>query len=80
MTLEHNNKMHNNLTFDEKLVKLLEHWIKHNDDHAENYKDWAKKTKEKGMNDVGLQLEDAVDMTELISNKFKKALELIKNR
>jgi hypothetical protein len=80
MTLEHNNKMHNNLTFDEKLVKLLEHWIKHNDDHAENYKDWAKKTKEKGMNDVGLQLEDAVDMTELISNKFKKALELIKNQ
>ena len=80
MPHEHNHETHNSLTFDEKLVKLLEHWIKHNDDHAENYRDWAKKTKEKGMNDVGLLLEDAVDMTELISNKFKKALELIQNR
>ena len=80
MTHENNHEIHNSLTFDEKLVKLLEHWIKHNDDHAENYRDWAEKTKEKGMNDVGLLLEDAVDMTELISNKFKKALELIKKR
>jgi len=42
MTHEHNHEIHNSLTFDEKLVKLLEHWIKHNDDHAENYRDWAK--------------------------------------
>ncbi len=80
MTHKHNHEIHNSLTFDEKLVKLLEHWIKHNDDHAENYRDWAKKTKEKGMNDVDLLLQDAVDMTELINNKFKKALELIRNR
>lgn len=80
MTHEHNYEIHNSLTFDKKLVKLLEHWIKHNDDHAENYRDWAEKTKEKGMNDVDLLLQDAVDMTELINNKFKKALELIQNR
>ena len=80
MAHEHNHETHNSLTFDKKLVKLLEHWIKHNDDHAENYRDWAEKTKEKGMIDVDLLLQDAVDMTELMSNKFKKALELIKNR
>ena len=79
MAHDHNHKTHGDLTFNEKLVKLLEHWIKHNDDHAENYRDWAKKTKEKGMNDVGLLLEDVVGMTELINNKFKKALELIKS-
>ena len=80
MTHEHNHEIHNSLTFDEKLVKLLEHWIKHNNDHAENYRNWAEKTKEKGMVDVDLLLHDAVDMTELISNKFKEALELIQNR
>lgn len=79
MAHDHNHETHGNLTFNEKLVKLLEHWIKHNDDHAENYKDWAVKTKEKGMNDIGLLLEDVVGMTELINNKFKKALELIKS-
>jgi len=79
MTHEHNHEIHNSLTFDEKLVKLLEHWIKHNDDHAENYRNWAKKTKEKGMNDVDSLLQDAVELTELINNKFKEALELIKS-
>ena len=79
MAPDHIHEIHNSLTFNEKMVKLLEHWIKHNDDHAENYKNWAVKTKEKGMNDVGLLLRDAVDMTELINNKFKKALELIKS-
>jgi len=80
MAHEHNHEIHDSLTFDEKLVKLLEHWIKHNDDHAENYRNWAEKTKEKGMIDVDLLLQDAIDMTELVSNKFKKALELIQNR
>ena len=84
MAHEHNHEIHdslnNSLTFDEKLVKLLEHWIKHNNDHAENYRNWAEKTKEKGMINVDLLLQDAVDMTELISNKFKEALELIQNR
>ena len=75
----HNHETNSNLTFNEKLVKLLEHWIKHNDDHAANYRDWSKKTKEKGMNDVGLILEDVVSMTESINNKFEKALELIKS-
>ena len=80
MAHEHNHEIHTSLAFDEKMVKLLEHWIGHNDDHAASYRNWSEKTKEKDMNDVGLLLEDAVDMTELISNKFKKALELIKNR
>ena len=80
MHYEHNHETHHTLTFDEKLVKLLEHWIKHNNDHAENYRNLAKKTKEKGMIDVDLLLQEAIDMTELISNKFKKALELIRNR
>jgi hypothetical protein len=74
MTHDHNHETHGDLTFNEKLVKLLEHWIKHNDDHAENYKNWAVKSKENGMNDIGLLLEDAIDMTELISDKFKEAL------
>ncbi|MBC2696602.1 MAG: hypothetical protein HF982_15260 [Desulfobacteraceae bacterium] len=79
MAHDHNHETHTILTFDEKLVKLLEHWIKHNDDHAENYRNWAEKTKEKGMNDVDLLLQDAVELTELINNKFKEALELIKS-
>ncbi|MBU4185302.1 MAG: hypothetical protein KKC23_03725, partial [Proteobacteria bacterium] len=54
---EHNHEIHTSLAFDEKMVKLLEHWIRHNDDHSASYRDWSEKTKEKDMNDVGLLLE-----------------------
>jgi hypothetical protein len=60
------------------MIKLLEHWIRHNDDHAETYRDWAKKAKEKNMDEAGLLLEDAAEMTLMISKKFKEAAELIK--
>ena len=32
---------HAPLSFSEKLVKLLDHWIEHNDHHAEDYRKWA---------------------------------------
>jgi hypothetical protein len=54
----HDHDIESTLSFDEKMIKLLEHWIKHNDDHAETYKDWAKKAKEKNMDKAGALLED----------------------
>ncbi len=69
--------MRSPLSFDEKMIKLLEHWIKHNDDHAETYRDWAQKAKEKNMREAGLLLEDAADMTLMISKKFEEAATLI---
>jgi len=59
------------------MIKLLEHWIKHNDDHAETYRDWAQKAKEKNMREAGLLLEDAAEMTRMISKKFEEAATLI---
>ena len=35
----------NTLSFQEKMIKLLDHWIKHNDDHSKTYIDWAEKGK-----------------------------------
>ena len=66
------------LSFDEKMVKLLEHWIKHNVDHSETYKDWAKRVKEKDMNKVNLLLNEAADITLKINNIFREALKEIK--
>jgi hypothetical protein len=31
------------LSLDDKLIKLLEHWIRHNQEHAKTYGDWAEK-------------------------------------
>jgi len=46
---DHDHEIESTLSFDEKMIKLLEHWVKHNDDHAETYRGWAKKAKEKNM-------------------------------
>ncbi len=74
---QHDHEMRSPLSFDEKMIKLLEHWIKHNDDHAETYRDWAQKAKEKNMREAGLLLEDAAEMTLMISKKFEEAATLI---
>jgi hypothetical protein len=75
---DHTHEIQSTLSFDEKMIKLLEHWIRHNDDHAETYRDWAKKAKEKNMDEAGSLLEDAAEMTLMISKKFDEASELIK--
>ncbi len=55
----HHHEVKSELTFDEKLIKLLEHWLKHNDDHAGNYRDWAEKARQNQLEAVGALLEDA---------------------
>jgi hypothetical protein len=57
----------------EKLVKLLDHWVAHNNDHADNYAQWSGKAEEMGLEQVAGLLKDAADLTHAISNKFIKA-------
>ena len=62
------------LSFDEKIEKMLSHWIKHNQDHASNYRNWAEKAKANGKDRAGLLLEEAADMALAINEKFEAAL------
>ncbi|MCF8070299.1 MAG: hypothetical protein K9L30_17085 [Desulfobacterales bacterium] len=75
---EHDHGEENSLTESEKLIKLLEHWIHHNDDHAENYRNWASKAKDSGLTDVEGFLKEAAEKTMEISTLFKKAKGCIK--
>ena len=72
-------KIESILSFDEKLSKLLKHWLKHNESHAEAYRNWAIKAKENEMPEAGALIEDAADMTRLINAKFEKAIHFIKH-
>ena len=74
---QHDHEIQSTLSFDEKMIKLLEHWIKHNGEHAATYRDWAQKAKEKNMRKASLLLEDAAEMTLMISKKFEEAAALI---
>ncbi len=76
----HDHEVKSELTFDEKLIKLLEHWLKHNDDHAGNYRDWAEKARQNQLEAVGALLEDVCDLTAEINAKFESAAELVRKK
>lgn len=62
------------LSFDEKLVKLLEHWIRHNRDHAETYSEWAEKAAAESRGEVAVLLNEAVSRTLELNRCFEKAV------
>jgi hypothetical protein len=65
------------LTFHEKTVKMLEHWIKHNHEHAQNYNKWANEIKNNIDENVSVFLKDAADLTLSINKKFEEAVNLL---
>ncbi len=70
----HDHDSHEEMPFDEKLMKLFSHWIKHNEDHALNYRNWAEKAKTNGRGQAAELLEEAAGMSLTINEKFEAAL------
>lgn len=69
-----------NLSFDEKMIKLLKHWVRHNDDHVDTYRQWAEKATDMDMPDVGRLIAEAAEMTLDIRKKIETAIDRVKNR
>lgn len=73
MAHNHDHDAESNIPFQEKMAKLLAHWIKHNDDHAESYREWAGRMTENDMAVPASFLNEAAEMTLEISKKFEAA-------
>lgn len=58
----------------EKLGRLLEYWIKHNEEHANTYLEWSKKATTWEIKDVAEILEEAANTTLSLNALFKEAL------
>jgi hypothetical protein len=52
--------------------------LKHNDDHAAGYRDWAARARENGLTDAAALLEEAAGMTLEINRKFEAAAKVAK--
>ena len=59
----HDHDFQGEMPFDEILLKLLSHWIKHNEGHALNYRNWAEKAKANGQEENGVLLIEAAVST-----------------
>ena len=73
----HDHDSHGELSFDEKMAKMLDHWIKHNQDHALNYRNWAEKAKANDQHQAAVLLEEAADMSLSVNQKFEAALAIL---
>jgi hypothetical protein len=56
----------------EKLRVLIPHWIEHNEEHAEEYRQWAEHA-----NDASVYLLAAAEMVESTNKALKAALEML---
>lgn len=74
----HHHESDGNLSFGQKMEKLLEHWLKHNSDHIGTYRQWAQKAKENGLNDISALLEDIASASLSLNDKFEEAGKLLK--
>ena len=73
----HDHDSHSEMPFDEKLLKLLNHWIKHNEDHALNYRNWAEKAKANDQKKAAVLLAEAAEMSLAVNDKFRNVLTLM---
>jgi hypothetical protein len=64
----------------DKLRILLAHWVKHNDAHAQTYREWAQRAEEMSLGDVGGRLMEAVDLTLAINRTLEAALKAMASR
>ncbi|KPA12000.1 hypothetical protein MHK_007776 [Candidatus Magnetomorum sp. HK-1] len=65
---------HSPQTDRDRIKKIITHWLKHNDDHISNYKEWAYKARFEKLPDVSELLIEIADMSQAMNKKFQKAL------
>lgn len=57
-----------------KLFIVIEHWIEHNESHAEEYERWAQTAGELGFNQVKEEIGVAMEKISQANQHLKKAL------
>lgn len=70
---DHGHESGGGMSLEEKLERLLAHWIDHNGDHANTYRDWATQAEGHDLAKVGERLRKAAELTEEISRQFEAA-------
>lgn len=57
----------------QKLHVMLEHWIEHDDSHAENYREWAGKASAAGEEEIAKEIHLAINDSDSVKSHLKRA-------
>ncbi|GAB4422946.1 MAG: hypothetical protein OHK0032_18220 [Thermodesulfovibrionales bacterium] len=61
----------------EKLKRLLNHWMEHNNEHAETYREWAEKASSLGNEELSKTLHRLNQDTKRLNKLFEEAIQQI---
>ena len=75
----HEEHSHASPSDSEKLIKMIEHWIHHNQDHASSYREWARRAEEQGHQEVCQILQSVADGSVQQNESMEKALQLLRS-
>jgi hypothetical protein len=62
----------------QRLIKLLEHWIEHNDEHGNRFIEEANKAERFGFREAAEEMRNAAKASRSVSDHLWKAFELLK--
>lgn len=65
------------IPFPQKAHKLIDHWIKHNDDHAQSYLQWANTFRLNGLEAAAVLLESGAELTRQINLTLAEASRMV---
>jgi hypothetical protein len=65
------------MPFSEKMARLLQHWMKHNSDHAVTYQEWADRARDNDLLNLADKITEIGQLTQQINGKLKEAQNLI---
>ncbi len=61
----------------EKIKRLLQHWMEHNNEHVRIYRDWAEKAASLGNEELSKILIGLSDETKKLDRLFEEAIKMI---
>jgi len=77
-TLEHHEEKTKAVSDDlAKLRLLLPHWIEHNEEHAESFREWVGKAREMGLETAARPIEEAVERMAACNEALAAALKAL---
>lgn len=64
----------------DKLIKIIEHWIQHNEDHARSYREWAERAEQLGQEQVAQILQGVAKESLQQNQQMAEALAILQAR
>jgi len=74
---EHTHEPVHEMSMEEKISTLLNHWIDHNNSHMETYRSWAQKAEDASLAEVAVLLKETAEVSGTITEKLNAALKTI---